>query len=145
MIWVVLLIATMAIVAGCGGGGGDTKETTPPPADKFVLTGTVKDLNTGGAVVGAKVKVGSSQVTTDSQGKFRLEMTSRPIVTTYSVDGTSATPAPGYFSFWAQADAKTQNASCIEFPVAPATGMDLGTVFLINSDNPPPFPPSCPS
>lgn len=142
VIWAPWLVLAATIVVGCGGGGGGG---TPPPTDQFVLTGTVLDDKTSSPVVGAVVEVATNTTSTDSQGRFRFELSVAPTVETYSIDGTAASPAPGYYVFWAKADGKEQNAACIELPtVMPKTGTDLGTVYLRNTDNPPPFPPLCP-
>lgn len=140
-ICVVLLIAAAVVLAGCGGGGGGNP-APPPVTDNFVLTGTVKDFQTGVAVVGAKVTVGSTTANTNSQGKFSLGFSSRPMATTYSVDGSKATPAPGYYTSWAKVDGVQYDAMNIDMPVAPAGGMDMGVIYLQNSDSAPPPPVS---
>lgn len=136
MILLASIFALAAVLAGCGGGGG----TTPPPQNNFVLTGRVEDVGTGDNIVGATVKVGTGTTTTNSQGQFTLSFTSRPIVTTYSVDGWSAGPHPeGYWRTWAKVDGTAYDAMEIPLPVAPATGMDLGAIYLQNKDVPPPI------
>lgn len=135
------LLVVAVSLAGCGGGGGDTE---PPITDNCVLTGTVRDYSTNNAVVGATVQVGTYTTTTGSQGAFRLEMPTVPVATTYSVNGSAATPTPGYFDWWSQYNSVTYNAKCIPLPVVPLGTTSLGTIYLMNADSPPPFPPSCP-
>ena len=140
IVFTVLLISAVIAVAGCGGGDGGT---TPPPTNKFVITGIVKDVSTNSAVVGAIVTIGTAQTTTDSSGSFTFKLDTAPTVSTYSVNGSSATPPPGYFDFWATADGLEQNARCIVLNLPLTNPTDLGTIYLMNSDSPPPFPPAC--
>lgn len=136
IILLAFLIAVAAIIAGCGGGGGGS---APPSNNNFVLTGKVEDRETGEAIVGAKVKVSTYEVLTNSQGRFTLSMPSRPLATTYSVDGTNAGPyTEGYHTNAAIADGEMQDALAIALPIAPATGMDLGTIYLWSKLYPPP-------
>jgi len=143
-----LLAVIAAVVIGCGGGGGGggSNNNNPPPSssDKYVLTGTVKIEGTDTPISEAKVRVGSKEVLTNSQGKFRMEFSTIPVEQTYSVDGRQAKPEPGYFDFWARAAGKVQNAKCIELPLAPKTGQDLGTIYLMSTEQVPPFPLACP-
>jgi len=132
---IVLLAIVAALVIGCGGGGG---------GNSYVVTGFVKDSNNSKPVVGAKVKIGTVETTTNSQGQFRFEMSTAPVVRIFSIDGRNATPSPGYFDFWCRANNKVQNAKCIELPLIPKGETSLGTIMLMNADNPPPFPPACP-
>lgn len=135
------LLVLAVSLAGCGGGGGDPE---PPITDNCVLTGTVRDYSTNNLIAGATVKVGAYTTITGSQGTFSLEMPTVPVATTYSVDGRAATPSPGYFDFWSYVGGETYNAKCIPLPVVPLGTTSLGTIYLMNADSPPPFPPSCP-
>ncbi len=112
--------------------------------DLFSVTGTVMVEGTSTPIVGAIVEIGSYQTATQSNGTFRIDMTSTPIMRTFSVNGRNATPAPGYFDFWCRADGKIQNAKCIELPIIPKGTTSVGTIYLMSEDYPPPFPPSCP-
>jgi hypothetical protein len=136
-IWLILVV-TVVVLSGCGGGSDNQ------PTNRCVLTGTLRDYSTNSVIVGATVKVGTYTTTSSSQGTFRLDMPTVPVVETYSVDGRSATPLPGFFDFWARADGNTYNAKCIPLPVVPLGETSLGTIYLMNADSPPPFPPSCP-
>ncbi len=141
------MILAATVIIGCGGGGGGGSNDgggNGGTTDSFIVSGTVRDDNTNAAVVGAKVRIGSTEVSTNSQGQFRIVMTTSPIVRTYSIDGRNATPTPGYFDFWARANNKVQNAKCIELPIIPKGETSLGVIYLMNADSPPPFPPSCP-
>jgi hypothetical protein len=140
VIWLAFLVAVIAAVAGCGGGGGGNPDPDPQITDKYVVTGIVKDYNTNAVIAGALVRIGSYQIATNSSGRFTIEMTSTPIVTTYSINGE----AKGYFSFWAYANDTTQNATCIVLPLIQKGTNSLGTIYLLNDDTPPPFPPTCP-
>jgi hypothetical protein len=138
IIWVAWLALGAAVVGGCGGGGGGG---APPPTTQFVMTGTVLDVSTNNPVVGAVVTVAGNTATTDSQGKFRFQLSVAPTVQTYSIDGSAATP--GCYTFWAKADSTVQNAQCIKLTLPLVNPTDLGTIYLMNDENPPPFPPSC--
>lgn len=137
--WSAVLVA-VALIAGCGGGGGENNNNS---TNSCVLTGLVRDVSTNVPVVGATVKIGNYSATSNSQGSFKIEMPGVPIVRTFSVDGRTATPSPGYYDFWARYNGKVENAKCITLPVVPLGETPLGTVYLMNADNPPPFPPSC--
>lgn len=140
-----LLAVIAAVVIGCGGGGGGGgDDNNPLPSDKYVLTGTVKETGTNTAISGAKVRVGTTEVTTNSQGQFRMEFSTVPVAQTYSVNGRQAKPGLGYFDFWARAANKVQNAKCIELPLASKAGQDLGTIYLMSVEQVPPFPLACP-
>lgn len=138
------LLALLAVaVIGCGGGGGGSSSSSDDDSndsDKYVLTGTVLVNGTTTAIVGAKITVGTTVVKTDSSGKFRMELSSIPTAKTYSVDGSSATPGEGYYNFWAKINGTAYNAKSITLPSAPATGQNLGTIYLISYDEAPPAP-----
>ena len=142
LIWSVILVVFVVIIAGCGGGGGSRQ---PIGNESYILTGTIKDNKTNAAVVGATVKVGEYQGTTNSSGKFTIEMPSAPDVLIYSIDGEHATPSPGYYDYWARIGNCIQSAKCIVLPQLQRGTNSLGTIYLLNMLCPPPYPPSCPS
>lgn len=115
-----------------------------PTGSQFLFRGCVKDYDTNEPVVGAVVKVGTTQTETTTNGRFWMELPTAPVDLTYSVNGSHASPAAtGYFSFWAYTSNGAKNATCLKMPLSPATGVDIGTIKLQNSENVPPFPPSC--
>ncbi|MEN6372655.1 MAG: hypothetical protein ABFD64_11660 [Armatimonadota bacterium] len=137
------LLALLAVaLIGCGGGGGGSSSSDDNNNDttgKYVLTGTVLVNGTTTPIVGAKITVGSTVVQTDSSGKFKMVLSTVPVVTTYSVNGKTATPGEGYFDFWAKISGTVYNAKAIPLPLAPKTGQNLGTIYLISySETPPP-------
>jgi hypothetical protein len=141
--WSAILVILVVSTAGCGGGGGPKQDSIG--SSSYVITGTVKDSNTSAVVVGATVRIGSYQCVTNSSGEFTIEMPSAPDVYTYSIDGTQATPSPGYYDYWARTNNVAQSARCIILPAIQKGENSLGTIYLLNMVNYPQYPPSCPS
>ncbi len=130
------VIATAAVISGCGGGGGGG--TPPVPPGTFSLSGRVVDLNSGNGVAGARVTIGSYTSTSNNQGNISFSMAGAPGVNTYSVDLSSSVPA--VYTWWVRANGTSQDPASVTYPAGLNSGGSLGNIYVVNKENAPPPP-----
>lgn len=132
---VVAVIASL-LLAGCGGGG--VGETRPDPQQSSAtVIGRVIDSTSNAGVVGATITYGGTSTTSDASGLFSLT------VPAPSPAQPARISAPNYYPR-GQYNGQTVHLTVegIAVPeIAGGQSVDLGTIRLFSTDNPPPPPP----
>lgn len=103
------------------------------------LTGQIADYHTSVGIPGVTVIAGGIEGYTDCQGRFQIggvDVTS----TRMTVNGENQ----HYYTFWARMLGRNYDAMCIPVPpLTPGETADTGTIYLMDMESPPPFPPDC--
>jgi hypothetical protein len=113
---IVAVLASGAVLTGCGGGGGNGGN-----GGSTRITGVVVDQQTSEPIPGATIRVGGRSAQTNDSGSFELGVPAGTLELTIT--------APGYQSrtFSAVADEGLRT--------------NVGVLTLLNADNNPPAPP----
>lgn len=94
---VALLCAGGVTVGGCGGGGGQTGPSNPGNSSgTATVTGRVVENQTGTAVAGVTVSIGSQQVVTGADGTFSFTVSAGSSSTVVRVVGPAGYGDSGY-------------------------------------------------